>query len=234
MKTEQYIRIGELWVALMSTFLVGITLIRTSIYSSLKPYITMILSPILVTLGLSTEFIEMILLILIMALSFLFWRGGEDVHFGRLFTLNMFLYFPTVIDFSTFNWVNIILPYNPDPQDSALWVFGVGIMLQIAYLFLRYTVRFRYGRSELLNRGAEIEDVDKVSWGQMYYLAALVAGTSVICFILFEMYPYLDGFLGNVKQLPLPHIIIGIAVSFMVAGATVLYLRSVGDGKIEE
>ena len=234
MRTEQYIRFGELWIALMSTFLVAITLIRTAIYASIKPYITLILGPIILTMGLSDEFVDIILLVLIMMLSFLFWRGGEDIHFGRLFTLNMLLFFPAVIDYSTFNWVNIILPYNPTPTDAdRLWVFGVGIMLQIAYLFLRYTVRFRYGRTELLNRGAEIDDVDKVSWGQMYYLAALVAGTSVICFILFQIYPYLDSLLDVAKGLPIPHITIGIAISLVVAGATVLYLRSSGED-IEE
>ena len=184
MKTVQYIRGAELFIALISTFLVGYTMLNTSIYYNIRPYAQQILGPILLLFGLPAALIDFTLLLIVLSISFLLWREGTDVSFGRIFMLNMLLYFPAVIDQSTFNWVKIILPYTEIKDLSALWVLGIGISLQITYLFLRYTVRFRLGRDELINRGAEIKDVDKVSWGQMYYLSALVGGTAIISLVV--------------------------------------------------
>jgi len=225
MKAEQYIRGAELFIALISTFLVGYTMLNTSIYFNIRPYAQQIFGPILMLFGLPAALIDYVLLTIVLSLSFLLWRVGTDVSFGRIFTLNMLLYFPSVIDFSTFNWIKLILPYTETSDLTRLWVFGVGISLQVTYLFLRYTVRFRYGRDEFINRGAEIEDVDKVSWGQMYYLSALVGGTAMICFVLFSLQELSRTFLDITSMIPSPHVIIGIFISLLIAGATVAYLR---------
>jgi len=225
MKTEQYIRGAELFIALISTFLVGYTMLNTSIYFNIRPYAQQMFGPFLILLGLPAALIDFVILGIAMTLSFLLWRAGTDVSFGRIFTLNMLLYFPSVIDFSTFNWIKVIIPYTETSDLTPLWVFGVGISLQVTYLFLRYTVRFRYGRDELINRGAEMEDVDKVSWGQMYYLSALVGGTAMICFVLFYLQEISTTFLDITSMIPSPHVIIGITISLLIAGATVVYLR---------
>ncbi len=225
MKTEQYIRGTELFIALISTFLVGYTMLNTSIYYNIRPYTQQIFGPILILLGLPAALIDYVLLAIVLTFSFLLWRKGTGVSFGRLFTLNMLLYFPAVIDESTFNWIKIILPYTETSILTPLWIFGVGISLQITYLFLRYTVRFRRGRDELINRGAEIEDVNKVSWGQMYYLSALVGGTAIICFVLYYLQLFSKQYLDITAIIPSPHVIIGITISLLIAGATVAYLR---------
>jgi len=225
MKTEQYIRGTELFIALISTFLVGYTMLNTSVYYNIRPYTQQIFGPILILFGLPAALIDYVLLAIVLTFSFLLWRKGTDVSFGRIFTLNMLLYFPSVIDESTFNWIKVILPYTETSNLDASWVFGVGISLQITYLFLRYTVRFRRGRDELINRGAEMEDVNKVSWGQMYYLSALVGGTAIICFVLYKLQEFSKQYLDITAIIPSPHVIIGIAISLLIAGATVAYLR---------
>jgi len=225
MKTEQYIRGSELFIALVSTFLVGYTMLNTSIYYNIRPYAQQILGPILMLFGLPAALIDFVLLLIVLSLSFPLWRRGTDVSFGRIFTLNMLLYFPAVIDFSTFNWVKVILPYTETKDLSALWVLGVGVSLQITYLFLRYTVRFRLGRDELINRGAEMKDVDKVSWGQMYYLSALVGGTAIISFVVYYLQEFSSQYLDITALIPSPHVIIGITISLLIAGATIAYLR---------
>ncbi len=226
MRTVGYIRTAELGVALASTYMTAVTLVQTSIYGKLKPYAVGFLRPILEAYGIDMAYIDIILLGLVVALSFNFWRRGDEAGFGRLFSLNMLMFFPAVVDFSMFNWVNLILPYDPKPRVSVLWAFAVGLLLQAAYLFLRYTVRFRLLQDELLGRGAEQEDVDEVSRGQMYYLASLVFGTTAISAVIYYTIPFIVGLVNlDVSGVPYPHIVIGVACILLIASAIVYYLR---------
>jgi hypothetical protein len=229
MRTVAYIRSAELAVALASTYMVAVTLIQTSIYAKLKPYLARFLGPLLAMFGADTTYIDIVLLGLVVAMSFTFWRRGDEAGFGRLFSLNMLMFFPAVVDFSTFNWVNLIMPYDPVRGVSVLWAFGVGLLLQVTYLTLRYTVRFRLLRDELLGRGAEPYDVDEVSKGQMYYLISLVLGTTAISATVFYLSPITGDMISlDALRLPYPHIVIGIICTLLIAAATILYLRGSG------
>lgn len=226
MRAIGYIRSAELGVALASTYMVAVTVIQTSIYAKLKPYAVGFLRPLLEAYGLDPAYIDIVLLGLVMALSFTFWRRGDEAGFGRLFSLNMLLFFPAVIDFSMFNWVNLVMPYSPSPRVSVAWVFGVGLLLQATYLALRYMVRFRLLQDELLGRGAEQNDVDEVSKGQMYYLAFLVSMTAVVSVVVYYTVPFVSGLIGaEATGIPYPHIVIGVACTMLIAAATILYLR---------
>lgn len=227
MRTEAYIRTTELVVALSSTYMVAVALIQSSIYiSKIRPLLVKVIVPFLMMLGAGPAYFDIFLLGMVMIISFLFWRRGDEVGFGRLFSLNMLMFFPVVIDFSIFNWVNLILPYHLEPKASSLWVFGVGLLLQATYLTLRYTVRFRVLRDEMTDRGAELENIDEISRGQMTYLAQLVLGTAAISIAVFYLVPVLRDLLRiDAYELPYPHIIIGVACSLLIASATILYLR---------
>jgi uncharacterized membrane protein (DUF485 family) len=174
--------------------------------------------------------LDLIIIGMALALSFTFWRKGNESGFGRLFMLNMLMFFPSVLDFSTFNWINLILPYESIAAVTIHWVFGVGLLLQATYLTLRYTVRFREMRKELEERGAEEDDVDDVSRGQMVYLGQLVAGTVAISAGVYFGFPYVNRFLmGEAAALPYPHLIIGVVFTLLIAAGTILYLRGGGS-----
>ncbi len=227
MRTETYIRTTELGVALASTYMVAVTLLQSSIYLvKLKPLMLKYLGPLLAMIGVRTTLFDFVLLGFVTAMSFLFWRRGDEVGFGRLFSLNMLMFFPAVIDFSMFNWINLILPYDPTPGVTALWVFAVGLLLQATYLTLRYTIRFRLLRDELTDRGADLVDVNEVSKGQMTYLIQLVVATTAISTIIFYLTPLVRNLLSvEISGLPYPHIVIGVVCSLLIAAATILYLR---------
>jgi hypothetical protein len=232
MKTLGYIRMAELGVALASTYMTAVTMIQTSIYGKLKPYAIGFLHPILEAYGIDPAYIDIILLGLVIALSFKFWQRGDEAGFGRLFSLNMLMFFPAAIDFSMFNWVNLILPYDPMPRVSVIWAFAVGLLLQATYLFLRYTVRFRLLQDELLGRGAEQGDVDEVTKGQIYYLASLVFGTAAISAVIYYVVPFVVRLVSlDVSGIPYPHIVIGVACILLIAAAIVYYLRG---GKVKD
>jgi hypothetical protein len=231
MKAETYIRFTELGVALASTYMVAVTMLQTSIYAKFQPYVIMIFGSFLLSWGAEPDYIDIFILLFVLVLSFLFWRGGKESDYGKLFSLNMLMYFPSVLDFSMFNWVNLILPYEAEPQVTALWVFGVGILLQITYLTLRYTAIFKEVRNELEERGAEASDLDKVSRGQMGYLLLLVLSTAVISTAVYFGFPFVRNYLSEeLTGYPYPHLIIGVLGTFLIAGATILYLR--GGGKV--
>ncbi|MCK5317933.1 MAG: hypothetical protein KAJ55_08465 [Anaerolineales bacterium] len=229
MRTETGIRTVELGVALASTYMVAVTLVQTSLYGKLKPWILGFLAPLLLAYGIDPTFFDIMILGVVLSISFLAWRKGDTAGFGRLFSLNMLMFFPAAIDFSMFNWVNLIFPYDPSPQVDAFWVFGVGLLLQATYLTLRYTVRFRGIREELIGRDADEADVDEVSKGQMIYLVQLVLGTALISAGVYFGRPYVSQLmLSEASKLPYPHIIIGVVCTFLIAAATILYLRSEG------
>lgn len=230
MKTETYIRFTELGVALASTYMVAVTMLQTSLYSKFKPYAVTALGPLLMSWGADPDYVNLFILVLVMALSFLFWRGGREADYGKLFSLNMLMFFPSVLDFSMFNWVNLILPYEAETMVSPMWVFGVGLLLQTTYLTLRYTAIFKEVRDELEGRGAEDSDLDKVSKGQMGYLVVLVISTAVISTVVYSAFPFVRKTLYEaLTGFPYPHIIIGVLGTFLIAGATILYLRGGGE-----
>jgi hypothetical protein len=229
MRVVTFIRGSELSVAIASTYMVAVTMIQTSIYAMLKPYALTVLGPIMMLLGADVQYVDIVILGLVLGLSFNFWRRGDEAGFGRLFSLNMLMFFPSVLDFSTFNWVNLILPYEPSPAVGSLWVFGVGLLLQATYLALRYTVRFRMARDEFFERGADPEDIDDVSRGQMGYLAALVLGTVVVSVTVYYLAPIVTGMVSTeALGIPYLHVVVGAACTLLIAGATVLYLRDGG------
>jgi hypothetical protein len=231
MRIVAYIRSAELAVALASTYMVAVTLVQTSIYEKLKPWMMILFGPLLNWMGADPAYLDIIVLGLVMALSFTFWRRGDEAGFGRLFSLNMLMFFPAVVDFSMFNWVNLVMPYDPSPRVTALWVFGVGLLLQVTYLALRYTVRFRMLQDELTDRGAEQGDVDVVSKGQMYYLAFLVLGTTVISAGVYYLVPFMGDLVSlDAFRVPYPHMVIGAVCTLLIAAATILYLRGGGRG----
>ena len=228
-RAETFIRMTELGLALASTYMAAVTLLQASLYAKFRPLLLRLGGAILGGLNIDLAYLDLIPLALAMVLALLFWRRGDEAGFGRLFSLNMFMFFPAVLDFSTFNWVNLILPYDPAPRVSLPWVFGVGVLLQVTYLGLRYTVRFRELRGELIGRGAELEDVDGVSKGQMTYLALLLAGTAIITVVIYYAAPILKGMLKlEAVGLPYMHIVIGVACTILIAAAMVIYLRGQG------
>lgn len=235
MRTDAYIRGSEFVVALASTYMAAVTMVQTSLYWRARPYIAVILGPIASSLGGAPtgeggSALDLIIIGMALALSFTFWRRGDEAGFGRLFSLNMLMFFPSVLDFSTFNWINLILPYESITAVTVQWVFGVGLLLQATYLTLRYTVRFRGMREELEGRGADDDDVDEVSRGQMVYLGQLVVGTLAISGGVYFGVPYVNRFLmGEAIGLPYPHLIIGVVCTLLIAAGTILYLRGGGS-----
>ena len=232
MSIVPFIRASELVVAVASTYMVAVTSVKTGIYSLLKPHLISVLGPLLTLVGMDAEFVDIIILGLALVLSLSFWQRGDEVGFGRLFSLNMLMYFPAVLDFSTFNWVNLIFPYTPAPEVTSQWVFGVGLLLQATYLTLRYTIRFRMAREEFFERGAKTEDVDQVSKGQMGYLVGLVLGTAMVSALMYYAAPHLTKVINaRIPQIPYLHLFVGVVCTLLLAGATVLYLR---EGRTEE
>ncbi|KON29887.1 hypothetical protein AC482_05295 [miscellaneous Crenarchaeota group-15 archaeon DG-45] len=228
-RVETYIRTAELGLALASTYLTAVSLLQTSLYVRFKPLVLSLLSrgeALLGAMRVDLAYFDLSLLILAMLLSLLFWRRGGEAGFGRLFSLNMLMFFPCVLDFSMFNWINLILPYDPAPSLPPIQVFGVGLLLQATYIALRNTVRFRDVRRELEGRGAEAEDVDAVSRGQMAYLALLMAGTAAVVASIYYATPLVKGLITlEAEGLPYPHVVIGLACSVLIALATIIYLR---------
>lgn len=221
---ESLLRTLEALIALTATYMVAVTMVQTTLYNKLLDKVSNYYGP---TLDPYLPYINIGIILGVLFLAFTFWRKGDEIWFGRLFNMNMLMFFPAVLDFSTFNWIGLIFNLTPIPGLSGLWVFGVGLLLQVTYLSLRYTVRFRYMRDELEGRGAAMEDIDAVTRGQVGYLMLLVMLTIVATSIVFLSLPYITQFAADpLNNLPVPHMIVGLLVVVMIAATLVYYLRS--------
>jgi hypothetical protein len=222
---ENFVRTMEAIVAIAATYMAAVTMVQTTLYNKILTKISnSIIGPLIKPY---MPYFNIAIILLVLFVCFSFWRKGDEVWFGRLFSLNMLMFFPSVLDFSTFNWVGLIFDLTPTPGVTHVWVFAVGLLLQLAYLMLRYTVRFRYVREELGGRGAVQEDIDNVTRGQIGYLAILTLLTGAITAAIYISIPYFTKIAINpLEGLPAPHILVGFLVVVIIATTTVLYLRS--------
>jgi hypothetical protein len=221
------LRTIEALFALSATYMAAVTMVQTTLYGKIIDKVSNYFGP---PLDPYLSYIGVSIILGVLFLSFTFWRKGDEVWFGRLFNMNMLMFFPAVLDFSTFNWVGLIFDLTPVPGVSALWVFGVGLLLQVTYLSLRYTVRFRYTREELEGRGATEDDIDAVTRGQVGYVMLLVSLTIVATSIVYVSVPFITQFSAEwLSSLPAPHMLIGLLVVVIVAVTLVYYLRSQED-----
>ena len=102
--------------------------------------------------------------------------------------------------------------------------------MQVTYLMLRYTVRFRYMRDELEGRGANQEDIDSVTGGQFGYLMLLLVITTGASGIVYFTIPLFTDFAADaLSNIPVPHMVLGLLVVVVISSTLVYYLRSQED-----
>jgi len=212
-------------VAIAASYMAAVTMVQTTLYNKILTKISN--SAFGPALEPYMPYFNIAVIILVLFVSFNLWRKGDEVAFGRLFSLNMLMFFPSVLDFSTFNWVGLIFDLTPTPGVTNIWVFGVGLLLQITYLMLRYTVRFRYTRQELKGRGADDQDINDITRGQVSYLVLLTTLTAGLTAGVYVAIPYMTNLaISPIEELPVPHMLVGFLVVVLIAAALVMYLRS--------
>ncbi len=231
---ENLIRSIELGVILSAGYMGAITTIQTTLYAKILGKIKgSFLGELLKNY---IPYFDLAFISLVLITVFYLWRKGDGASFARIFNINMLLFFSAVLDFSSFNWIGLIFNLTPSFEVSAYWVFGVGLLLQMAYLFLRYTMRFRYTRDELLGRGASPDDIDQVSRGQMGYLTMLVLITTGLTVGIFLAVPYIDQAIRQpLQELKNQHLFIGFIVVMGISATLIFYLRgAVAQEEIKE
>jgi hypothetical protein len=222
---EGFVRTMEALVAVVATYMAAVTMVQTTLYNKILTKISnSVIGPLVQPY---LPYFNIAVIIAVLFVCFTFWRKGDEVWFGRLFSLNMLMFFPSVLDFSTFNWVGLIFDLTPTPGVTHLWVFGVGLILQITYLMLRYTVRFRYVRDELSGRGADEQDINDITRGQVSYLVLLTTITGGLTAGIYVSVPYMTKIAqAPLTGLPVPHMLIGFLVVVFIAAAMIMYLRA--------
>jgi hypothetical protein len=202
----------------------SVTLVQTTLYHMGLEWLGERIQPELLPLF---HNIDLLVIALALSISFLQWKKGTEGGFARIFSLNMLLFFPAILDFSRFNWVGLVIGFVPDPGVGALWVFGVGLLLQINYLWIRHTLRFRSTRKDLLQRGATDEDINKISSGQMWYLTILMMGTALITGSIYVVTPLVRRYISEyIDYIPNPNMVIGLFTVIILSISIILYLRS--------
>lgn len=222
MGVEKAIRGVELLLAVAPSYLSALLLVKSGLYIEFRNLIL----PILILLGLPLEpYLDLMPLAAAVLLSLLIWRRGSESAYAKLFSLNLLMFFPAILDYSHFNWIMLILPYTPRAE-MPLLTFITGLLLQLSYLTIRSTLLIRYTRDELLGRGAELRDVDAISKGQMGYLTLILTASTLMLAAVYLALPHLEALLrGEMLGIPYTHIIIGFSATLLIAIATLLFLK---------
>lgn len=224
---ESFLRTIEAMVALGASYMAAVTMVQTTLYNKIMDKFSNYFGP---ALDPYLPYVNIGLIMVVLFVAFTFWRKGDEVWFGRLFSLNMLMFFPAVLDFSTFNWIGLIFDLTPIEGVTDIWVFGVGLFLQVTYLMLRYTVRFRYMRQELEGRGANQEDIDAVTGGQFGYLMLLLLLTIGATGVVYFSIPWFTSITeAPLNNIPVPHMAVGLTMVVVIATTLVYYLRSQED-----
>ncbi len=222
MGVERVIRGVELLFAVVSSYLSALLLVKSGLYIEFKNLIL----PLLGLLDLPLEaYLDLMLLAAAVLLSLLIWRRGSESAYAKLFSLNLLMFFPAILDYSHFNWIMLILPYTPRAE-MPLLTFIAGLLLQLSYLTIRSTLLIRYTRDELLGRGAEPQDVDAISKGQMTYLTLILTVSALTLAAIYLSLPHLEALLrAETLGIPYTHIVIGFSATLLIAIATLLFLK---------
>ncbi len=220
---ESIIRSTELIFTSASTYMASVTLVQTTLYHNGLQWLTTHSPPELMIL---INYFDLFIIALSLTLAFWQWKKGTETAFTRIFSLNMLLYFPAIMDFSRFNWIGLIIGLIPSPKVSPLWVLAVGLLLQLNYLWIRQTLRFRYTRISLTQRGATLDAVDKISGGKMWYLTCLIIGTALASAAMYMSASFImTNMMDRVTSLPYPQLLVGMVTTVVLAVSTILYLR---------
>ena len=111
---ESTLRTVEALVAIASSYMAAVTMVQTTLFFKIVEKLVNYFGP-------DSEpyvpYLNLGIITLVVFVAFSLWRKGDEISFGRLFNLNMLMFFPAVLDFSTFNWVGLI--FNLTPADYA-------------------------------------------------------------------------------------------------------------------
>jgi hypothetical protein len=227
---ESIIRSTELIFTIASTYMSSVTLVQTTLYNNGVSWLETHSPPELMLL---IKYFDLLIIALSLMLTFWQWKKGTENAFTRIFSLNMLLFFPAIMDFSRFNWIGLIIGLIPSPKVSPLWVFAVGLLLQVNFLWMRQTLRFRFTRENLLQSGATLKAVNKISGGQMWYLMSIILGTSLASICIFMSASFTMGYImDSISSLPYPQLLVGIITAILLSVSIILYLR--GSSKQQE
>jgi hypothetical protein len=229
---KSVLRTTEIVIILISSYMASITFIKTTLYNHA---VTWIGERIFKESPPFMNYLDIVIIVASLSLCAYYWKKGEELSYARIFSINMLLFFPAILDFSYFNWIGLIFGLVPNPEVPPIWVFGVGLLLQMTYIWLRYTLRFRFTREELSKRGATEEDIDSVTGGQVKYLSIIALAAGISSCLIYLSVPYIQRYITRLTTvLPYPHITIGIITAILLSVSTIYYLRGSSRQKLME
>ncbi|HHL41299.1 MAG TPA: hypothetical protein ENJ36_01410, partial [Candidatus Bathyarchaeota archaeon] len=91
---EGFVRTMEALVAVAATYMAAVTMVQTTLYNKILTKISnSVIGPLVQPY---LPYFNIAIIIAVLFVCFTFWRKGDEVWFGRLFSLNMLMFFPSV------------------------------------------------------------------------------------------------------------------------------------------
>ena len=175
----------------------------------------------------TTVTIVFVLIVTILVFLVAFFRGKGYVEF--LFTFSFLLFVPSVLPFSETNWLSIV-DIVIETNLSSFTILAVGIVIIAGSTLLVEVTQISEFGSNLSDRGATEETIEKVVRKKMLYSSSLVVfsgGLSVFVLPVASFFvPELQRFLSG---LPLVHILVAIGTAIAISLTVLFYLISQGS-----
>ena len=156
-------------------------------------------------------------------------KGGDGKRFVSL--VGFFVY-PSVLNYSFIGWstwLSYLLGVSLDLFDTALSFYECNlfmVFIVVGFLSFRFIATFREDRRDLLIRGGEADDVEKVFTRAHIYMSLSVAGILFILAVFLFPLTIINVFTYHlIESIPLGLMVFGIAFSVLILVSIYFFIK---------
>ena len=209
------IRLYEVLVSIGSSYLAISSFFASSLYDSVSQFINRVLAMYDI-LTISTTDVTKIVPLLVSAIVFLVviydYAIGKPENMIDIFEINLVLISPELLSFSKLNWMNLIeKPQIIKPTRGPATVFLTGVIILVGYISLFHTSRFKETSRELMERGADLGQVQETFVKQSFLTIGTVFASALLSVMVYVSIPLLTNLLAlSISSISDSYLILGV------------------------
>lgn len=176
-------------------------------------------------------FLPTLPIIILFSISLYFYAIGRQKHLDRIYVLSWLMHLPSLLYFSQIDWLQALgLPVNFQIFETKLSfteTLVVGMLLVVGRILIFYTSQMRETYLELLGRGAEKNDLERMLLGMMMFTLLFVGSSAVASLVISYLIPIFRHLLNPILALlPYPYIVIGVICLIIIPLCIIIYFHS--------
>lgn len=214
----QFIRIIEVLIAFLTSYLALLSFFSSSIYVFISKMLAWIIGELGIILQTNIDasrYMPLILsLVVLIAIAHEFTLGQEK-NIINIYQINFMLFIPEALSYSKLNWFNLLdAGYILQPYRGYNQVFLTGVIIMTGYSILTFTAQYRTNMRLYYEQGLDVDQLREVITNQAILSLQLGAFTGTVIITISFIIKLLKDIAGNISVLlPYPYLILGVVAS---------------------